>query len=377
MRRVLIILAILMAGAVAAAAYLAHRSDVGYFSPVYSPDGSSVYFIQRETNGYILGFGYEFFTPPARVLISGDRFSLRRLDLSTGSVEEIESFERSPLSGRQIKTYRGRSFGIANTQLRWLDRGQLEYKITVSWPEVPTSKRYSVSRLWDNVTNVLLEKKEWSAEWVDAGGSDVSPLHGEWELVAPRGSNAFPCAVVAFNSASGEIKPLIKSPEFDSVYPGGLAVADMAQLTKREGIERIERLESAHAELLKKALAEGMPETAAHLKVIHQMEELGYYPRSPYCTAAELGAEESAALRETGRDDVFTISETEFTAGLYPGIEKAIESPGEEVDCSTGQYIRYEGYDTSDRLNKFLDGDGAIFYVERQGQLYRFVLHRP
>jgi hypothetical protein len=377
MRRVLVILALLSAVAVAAAAYFARRSDVGYFSPVYSPDGSSVYFIQRETSGYILGFGFEFFTPPARVVISSDRFSLRKLDLGSDSVDTVESFESSPLGGRQIRTYRGRSFGSASTQLRWLDGERLEYKITVSWPEIPTSRRYSVSRRWNNVTNELVENKDWSAEWADMGGTDVSPINGEWELLAPRGSNAFPCAIAAFNSASGEIKVLIKSPEFEAVYPRGLTVEHLVQLSKREDIEHIERLKFVHDELLTKALAEGMQENEAQLKVIRQMEELGFYPRSAYYTATKLGAGESAALRETDRGDLFSISETEFTASLYPDIEKAIESPGEEVERSMGQYIRYDGYDTSERLNKFLDGGGAIFHVERQGRIYRIELHRP
>ena len=76
-----IILAIVLVLVVAAGLLLLAQvqSHEGYFAPVYSPDGSEVYFIARRSMGLVAGLGIESFTAPAYVFVWHDRFSLRKL----------------------------------------------------------------------------------------------------------------------------------------------------------------------------------------------------------------------------------------------------------------------------------------------------------
>ena len=367
-----IILAIVLVLVVAAGLLLLAQvqSHEGYFSPVYSPDGREVYFIARETAGLVAGLGFETFTPPAHVFVWRDRFSLRKLDPETGNVEILKSWSASPVEGRYLRTYRGRAFSTASTQLRWVDEKSFEYRIGMRIPTQPPSERYFVSRTWNSLTHEMVEKDRWNQDWLAISGGSEPTLSGDWEVLAAKGEEAFPCAIVALNSSSTEVRVLLKDEACDRVYPNGISPSDVEQYSRRANIERIQELTGAQERLTAEALAAGMTEYEASLHVTRRMRELGHYPTPPQLVARLLSQQEVAALgREQMLEPIFTIIEMQFTVGLFQDIEKAIRNPGQEFD-KAGKYIIHNDYTTSQELNATLGNDVEQFYVEYAGRTY-------
>lgn len=378
MIRIGIIILLLLAVVVGVVIFTQVQSHEGYFSPVYSPDGQEVYFITRQTRGLVTGLGVEFFTPPAHVFVWRDRFFLQKLNAETGQVEVLKTWPPSPLEGEHIRTYRGRAFSVISTQLRWVDDVHLEYKIRVRIPSQPSAEQYFVSRRWNDVTSELDEKDEWSKDWVALSGGDVSPLSNEWEVIAPRGGETFPSAIVAYNSSSGAVRVLHKNEAFEHVFPQGITPAELEPLARRADIERIQELKDTHQRLMREALAEGMSESEASLEVIRRMRELGYYPEPPQLVARLLSEGDLDSLRVRQElDPVFAITQMQFTVGLFQDIEKALESPGEPVEKSMGKYVIHDDYTTSQELNKFLQRGGDLFYVETNGQVFELKIEKP
>lgn len=350
----------------------------GYFSPVFSPDGKQVYFIARETRGVVLGFGHEFFSPPAHVFLWEDRFSLRRVPSAGGTVETVKTWPASPLEGEKIRTYRGRIFSVASTELRWAEGENLEYKVSLRIPTQPRAEYFSLSRQWNNESREWIEKDQWEKRQVTAYGSREAALSGSWELFAVKGEEMYPCAVVAYEQATSTIRVLVKTPVCDGLYPEGISEADVAPLSRRKDIERVQNVRDTHDELMRKALAEGLAEHDAWLRVNRQMQDLGLYPKPPQLTARLLGTGELEELRnQEALEPVFPIVEMQFQVGMLRDIMRAIESPGEETEKSMGQYIVHDDYTTSQALNAFLKSGGTRFYVAYQGRVYELNIWRP
>ncbi len=370
MKKIVLAIALVLVVAVGLLLLAQVQSHEGYFSPVYSPDGSEVYFIARESRGLVAGLGFESLTPPAYVAVWHDRFSLRKLDPGTGRVEILKSWPASPVEGRYMRTYRGRAFSTASTQLRWVDEKNLEYKIGIRIPTQPASERYFVSRTWNNVTHEMVEKDQWSQDWLAISGDSEPTLSGDWEVIAARGEEAFPCAIVALHSSSTEVRVLLKDDACNRVYPDGIRPSDVAQYSRRANIERVRDLKDAQERLTAEALAAGMTEYEASLQVTRRMRELGYYPTPPQLVARLLSEQEVAALgREQTLEPIFTIVEMQFTVGLFQDIEKAIRNPGQEFD-KAGMYIIHNDYTTSQELNAALGAGVEQFYVEYAGRSY-------
>ena len=89
MRKVLIAMLVLALVGTAGLIAAVRRSADGYFSPQFTPDGAAVVVVVRQARALVLGFGYEMFTPPARVLVTRDRFSVVRVALADGRVETL------------------------------------------------------------------------------------------------------------------------------------------------------------------------------------------------------------------------------------------------------------------------------------------------
>src|SRR4029078_10148927 len=96
LRWALLGLAVLVIAATLLTGVLALSSDRGYFAPVFSYDGQSIYVIRRDVSATIVGFGREFWTPPARVRIRLDRFALLNIRLADRQVTTVEAVPASP-----------------------------------------------------------------------------------------------------------------------------------------------------------------------------------------------------------------------------------------------------------------------------------------
>ena len=371
--RLLLLLGAALLLALVVLLYTQVQEHEGYFSPVYSPDGTAVYFIHRESQGLVTGFGWESFTPPAHVFVWKDRFSLRKLDQASGEVETLHRWPDSPIEGRHIRTYRGRAFTYPRTRLSWVEGAHLEYKISLSIPVQPAEQHY-VSRMWNNVENRLAEEGDWTQGWTSTAGDDVSPLSGAWELIVAKGRETYPCAVAAFNSREQTVWVLLETDVCPDVYPDGIGPADLAPQARRPSIERIQELTDVQERLTQEALDAGMSEYEASLHVSRRMRDLGYYPKPPQLIARRLGADEAERFRREGdQAALFPIEEMQFRVGLFSDIEKATDNPGEEFD-KAGKYIIHGDYTTSQDLNAFLDAETKTFYVERRGEIYEMTI---
>lgn len=333
--------------------FLVTRRYEGYLSPVFSPDGEWVYYVSRSTNGVVLGLGFEHFTPPAKVLILRDRFELRRVRFSGGSPEVIHRWDASPLERRWISTYRGRIFSTASALLRW-NNGELAAKIALREPTQPTATNHFISR----------DRPAWRTIWESVSAPADFVLRDNWELIAAPGPEGTPCAVVALSRDNTQVRVLAKSGSCDT------SPERLAGMSRRESIERSKKIEETQRTLVARFKAEGRSEVDAILRANREMERLGYFPRTPKLIARLLSAGESPG------DPLFKIAAEEFQVGLFPDIEQAMAKPGEEIEKSMGKYIIHNDFDTSRRINDFLEKGGLVFFVESNGKRFELKVER-
>lgn len=105
-----------------------------------------------------------------------DVFSLRRLDLESGSVDVLESWARSPLVDRTISTYRGRIFTVPQARIRVV-ADTVEYRVRLSVPRQPSSELYGLAGIW---RPSRAEGGDWEGGRVELSGHD--PDAPEWSL---------------------------------------------------------------------------------------------------------------------------------------------------------------------------------------------------
>ena len=348
------------------AAFLVVQHEVGYFSPVISPDGQFVYFVRRSTSGLVWGLGWEFFTPPAHAFLWQDRFALCRTKIDGSSFEVLHRLPASPLERRTIQEYRGRMFTVPTVVLRFED-SRLQVQIAISVPQQPFSDTSVLRGEWSE-QDAPATLSAWAAAYPSMSpGEDV--LREPWEVLAVPGREGYPCAVTAYNDRTSEVRVLKATAVCNRLYSAGIRWEHLAQQSRREDIRRLRHLRQLRAELVSSALAEGLPEGSALLQSDHSLEEMGTTLKPPQLVAYRLGSGKAKTVQP-----LFTITEMEFKVGLFPDIEQALAVPGNEIEKSMGQYIVHRDYTTSRRLNEFLDSGGKTFYVERSGTIYELRL---
>jgi hypothetical protein len=120
----------------------------------------------------------------------------------------------------------------------------------------------------------------------------------------------------------------------------------------------------------------GMGEVQALLWTGKDMQRLGYYPKTPTIVARRLGREEATGT-DLDKDALFSIAKAEMESGIFQDIERAIASPGEEIDKSSADYVTHRDYSTSARLNAFLQTGKTRFYVRYLGDTYELTIRKP
>lgn len=341
----------------------------GYFAPVYSPDGRYVYYVVRDTRGRINGPGMEFFTPPAEVRVDADLFTIHRIDLETGRDQTIASISDSPLVRREIETYRSRIFTCPSVHLRFVDDQHLEYEIAISVPTRPTSTIWRVWRTW----NAEQEEYEGSDVWVPAQaqvtGLMEDRLREGTEVVTVPGPECYPTAIITIDHSTGEYETLLASADFEEEYPDGLTDEVVFEQSKRGEIERLREMRKAYDAAIEKYREEGLPEGEAILRANKDMQERGFHPATPTMMAKPV---------EAVRSDLplFEISDQEFEVGIFPDIDAAIGSPGLKVDKDMGHYVTHRDFETSAKLNEFLDTGATTFLVRARGRVWEISIDR-
>lgn len=365
-----VMLAAALAWALGGIPGLAQRHNLqGVFAPVYDAAGTHVYFIHRNTRGWSFGRGWEHFTPPARARASRDEFSLRRLDLQSGRVEELAGWSRSPLVARPLSTYRNRIFTPIAARIRVLG-DSVDFAVRMSIPTQPTSEQYRLSGRWTPGSGTSAEWEEGHAE---VSGYGERRLNGRWEVMTVSGPESYPSAIVAFDAETEDVRVLVETDAFDSIYREGIPTERFHQQARREQIERSEHLRDTHAELLERFRGEGLSEMEAALATTREMQRLGLYPKPTMLVAHPVGPDESPA------DELpsFVIEEGEMASGVFYDIEAALAKPGVEVEKSMGSYIIHRDYENSARLNAYLSDGGLRYYVTVDGATYLMTVVRP
>lgn len=368
MRKWLFVPAVLAFAGTVALAAACYEHDRGYLSPRFTADGRAVVAVVRDARALVAGLGFETFTPPARVYIARDRFSIVRIGLDDGQVKVVRTFEAPPTEGAWIETYRPRFYGQGSAHLRWADNGELEYEIGVSIPKQPTSLTYVVRRRWNPAVGAWDEQAAWQPGFASMGGDEASVLHGDREVVAVRGGRALPCAIVIVRNGQPSATPVVEADECRDAHPRGYPVSALADLLRRPSIERVEHLRRTHDRLVAEARARGLLENDAALEAIEGMQRLGLYPKPSTLVVSRVS-------RSDAGTPLFVISPEEFRVGLFSDIRKALDRPGEEVEKDTSPYIVHRDFGTSEKLNAFLDGrTDAVFYLEADAATWRVVV---
>ncbi len=371
MRKALIALAILAAVSAAGFAAFTVHAESGYFSPQFTPDGAAVVVVRREVRALVFGLGYEMFTPPARVWVQHDRFSILRIAIADGRTDVLQTFPASPLQGRWSSAYRPSLTGSATAHLRWADPTHLEYELAVTRHDEPASVTYIARRRWSADTRRLTETPSWQQGYAGMAGDEPTQLHGTQEVVAIRAGTSMPCAVLLVTSDRRLADALIDTQPCRDAHRNGYEVAFLSDDLRRPAIERTALIEQTHDALVREGLARGLSDGDARLAAIRGMERRGLYPRPTVLVA-------QPADRATAGLPVFTITDQEFEVGLFNDIRDALDRPGEQVEKSISAYIIHRDYDTSRQINACLAGGlDAAFYVKARRRLWRIQVDRP
>ena len=354
------------------------QSYEGYFAPVYSPDGQYVYFVERRTSGTARQFWeldlMSLRPPKFDVYVEKDTFSLKRLHVKSGRIEELIHLSPSPIEGRSYEV-RGGAFQFPRARLRFTKGSQLEFNVCLNVQQVPRAKEYVTSGMWIEAQHAAETARSWEEShcWMSY---DEWPLFGDWELiVARRGRHYFSPAIVAYNHVTRSVKVLVKNKEYDRLYPDGVPLQEIVGNSQRAGMERDQAVRRTHEELLQKYRAMGMGENQALLRTGKDMQRLGYYPKTPTIVARRLVRK--AERSDLDKSALFSIAKGEMEAGLFQDIERAIARPGAEIDKTSDDYYTHLGYSTSARLNAFLKTGKTKFYVRYLGETYELTIRKP
>ena len=356
------------------------QSYEGYYAPVYSPDGQYVYFVERRTTGtakQLTEPGFVFGgSPEFAVSVSKDTFSLKRLHVQSGKIEELIMLSPSPIEGRSYES-KGNWFQYPNSGLKFTKEGQLEFNVCLKTQNIPTEKEYSSAGVWTEAQHTAKISRSWEETRCGVGGFNEWPLFGDWELLEIHGDpDYFSIAIVAYNHVTGDVKALVKNKRYDYLYPRGIALRQVQESSRRQAMERDRAIRQTREELQQKYKAMGMGENEMYFRILKDMQNLGYYPKSTTIVARRLSREE-AASNDLDKDAVFSIAREEMASGIFQDIEKAVASPGEEIDHDNDGYYTHRDYTTSARLNAFLKTGKTRFYVRYLGDTYEMTIKKP
>ena len=340
----------------------------GYYGPALSADGQSVWYFQRNASGWALGMGWEHFSPPARVFLRKDELFLRHYDRKTGRVETLQHWPSTPLQGQKLHHYRGRILGLLASRIRVKNEQQVDYAARMSLRRMPTSQPWSLSGSWIGMNSA---KPEWVATGISLAGLSEPIVIGPLEVMALRGEEGFPTAIVLLDHDQREVEVLLRNEAFDRLYPDGPQFTTLLEFSRKAEVDRLAEMRQTYEEMKTKFRAVATNEGAALLAAGREMARLGWWPTPETISASEV-EDFSAGLR------IFTIAPQELRVGLFPDIQQALAHPGKPVPHS-GRYIRHRDFSTSEELNTFLktEPEGYGLRISDHSWLIRISPRKP
>jgi hypothetical protein len=340
--------------------------ETGWLSPVFAPDGRSIYAIRRDVRAIVTGFGYASLTPPATVRLRRDRIDIVNIRLSDGYVSVFQALPPTPLEGTKLETYHGAIFGEVHAHLRWSDPAHLDYEIAVLEPGIPRSRSFVARRAWNAKTQAADTTSPWTEASSSGGGIEPQRLAGDLEVIDPPGAEGMGCAVVVLRKGESAGRAIVGSPACRSKYADYSAAA-LAGFSHRAGIERAELIRKTRERLIGEAMRKGVPEGRALLDADDELSRLGFYPKQPMLVAAP---------STCGDAEAFEISGEELAAGLFPDIEQAIASPGTRVHASAPYHPYYKSFTTTQRINAWLTSGHTVFVARIHGDCWKVSIEK-
>jgi hypothetical protein len=189
------------------------------------------------------------------------------------------------------------------------------------------------------------------------------------EVVTVPGPECYPTAIVTIDHVNDSFETLLASADFEEEYPDGLTSEIVFAESQKTEIDRLKKMRAAYAEAIEKYRGQGLPEGEAILRANKDMEERGYYPATPTMMAKPVEAVRSD-------QPLFEISDKELEAGIFPDIDAAIGSPGLRVDKDMGHYVTHSDYETSRKINEYLDTGATTFQVRARGRVWEIAIDR-
>lgn len=352
------------------------RNYDGYHAPVYSPDGRYVYFVERNTRGTAMVTNVRdlLSSPKYDVSVDKDTFTLKRLHIESGRIEELTHLSPSPIEGQHYEGI-GSPFHYSRALLRFTKEGPLTFDVCLTVDQQPRARSYLSSGVWTESKNAAEISSNWKEASCMLGGDNESPLFGDWELLEARGDyGLFPAAIIAYNHVDGSVKVLVKNKDYNRLYPNGVPLDYIKNTSRRAAIERLQTVMRTHKELMQKHRASGMTEIEAELQTTRDMQRLGYYPKPTMIVARRLRRDEIGTI---DKEVLFSIAKGEMESGIFQDIERAIAKPGEEFEKDSSTYHIHRDYSNSARLNAFLESGKMQFYVRYLDETYELTIKKP
>jgi hypothetical protein len=343
------------------AAYEKYR---GYLAPVWSTDGRFLYFMERESAGIVLGFGYDYFPPLANVYLTQDDLALRRLDLEDLTTQTLTRIQLTPKTRRWLEFNRGGIFGNVRAGL-FEDDGSLNYQVRFEYGLFPDKEVWYSEGNWpgDDEDEGVPVWKSFPAPFIFANDQ---VLQGGRELLLAKGVENFGSAILAVDE-DGIIAPLVTSPAYQ--HREGF-LPPLMGASRRERIEAARDEKAFEQNLLAEFEAEGLSEGAAQQRYTLELERRGL--RVP---TRRLVAEEIAA--PVDGDKVFPLSAKRFLPHTYPDLRVAISNPGLLVEAELRDRVRYGTNGELPGPKDWIEAGNRSFVIDTDQGLFRIMIVEP
>ena len=339
------------------------ESHTGYFGPAFSRDGRSIYVVTRQARAVTWGFGWEHFSPPAYAYPVTDGVALLRVDVATGDAETLESWATTPGLRRVIREYRGRVLNTMSAVVRPQPDGAVHYTIEMSIPRVPMSDVHTLAGVWTTVPTAR-RRGDWQPTGSAFAGVSEPVVTGDAEVFALHGPEYFPCAVVLLDHRTMATRTLRGEAACRRRYPDGPPLQALMDVSRKSDLDRIAEMTRVRDERVAHYRAQGRSEIEALLGANRDLEDRGHLPKSRRIVAERLASPEAGL-------PLFEIADAEMASGIFHDLERALATPGAEIDKSMGSYVTHRDYTTSARLNDLLARGEREFLVRYRGSTYR------
>lgn len=201
----------------------------GYFAPVWSESGNTIYTLRRSTAGFSVGPGWEFLTAPASVFVTSDRLDLMEVDVGTGRATTLATVDGSPMVNRLARSYRGAIFSTVWAGLEPTPEG-IRISARMSVPTLEETENWSLETTW-------ALNAPFDPDWTPEAGGVIPPsthvLRDGDEVLTMPGVESFNAGVIVVRE-NGAYAPVIWNERYWDIYAGGVSKQLIASQSQRK-----------------------------------------------------------------------------------------------------------------------------------------------